>query len=44
VIGDEMVAAQLLDKLHRTGVKVWLDDFGTGFSGSATCARCRWTA
>jgi EAL domain-containing protein (putative c-di-GMP-specific phosphodiesterase class I) len=33
VIGDEMVAAQLLDKLHRTGVKVWLDDFGTGFSG-----------
>lgn len=32
VIGDEMVAAQLLDKLHRTGVKVWLDDFGTGFS------------
>ena len=33
VIGDEMLAAQLLDKLHRTGVKVWLDDFGTGFSG-----------
>ena len=33
VIGDEMVAAQLLEKLHRTGVKVWLDDFGTGFSG-----------
>ncbi|MDV3468267.1 EAL domain-containing protein [Stenotrophomonas sp. C3(2023)] len=33
VIGDEMVAAQLLDKLHRAGVKVWLDDFGTGFSG-----------
>jgi len=33
VIGDEMVAAQLLDRLHRTGVKVWLDDFGTGFSG-----------
>ncbi|HEY0332154.1 MAG TPA: EAL domain-containing protein, partial [Stenotrophomonas sp.] len=23
----------LLEKLHRTGVKVWLDDFGTGFSG-----------
>ena len=33
VIGDEMLAASLLDKLHRTGVKVWLDDFGTGFSG-----------
>ncbi|MBD3828587.1 MULTISPECIES: EAL domain-containing protein [Stenotrophomonas] len=33
VIGDEMLAAALLDKLHRTGVKVWLDDFGTGFSG-----------
>jgi EAL domain-containing protein (putative c-di-GMP-specific phosphodiesterase class I) len=23
----------LLATLHRTGVKVWLDDFGTGFSG-----------
>jgi diguanylate cyclase (GGDEF)-like protein len=33
VIGDEMLAASLLDKLHRNGVKVWLDDFGTGFSG-----------
>ncbi|MGB3393840.1 MAG: EAL domain-containing protein [Stenotrophomonas sp.] len=33
VIGDEMMAASLLEKLHRTGVKVWLDDFGTGFSG-----------
>ncbi|MCA7024565.1 MULTISPECIES: EAL domain-containing protein [Stenotrophomonas] len=33
VIGDEMLAASLLEKLHRTGVKVWLDDFGTGFSG-----------
>lgn len=28
-----MLAASLLEKLHRTGVKVWLDDFGTGFSG-----------
>jgi len=28
-----MMAASLLEKLHRTGVKVWLDDFGTGFSG-----------
>lgn len=33
VIGDEMLAASLLEKLHRTGIKVWLDDFGTGFSG-----------
>lgn len=33
VIGDEMLAASLLDRLHRAGVKVWLDDFGTGFSG-----------
>jgi len=33
VIGVAMLAAALLDKLHRTGVKVWLDDFGTGFSG-----------
>jgi EAL domain-containing protein (putative c-di-GMP-specific phosphodiesterase class I) len=33
LIGDEMLAASLLDQLHRTGVKVWLDDFGTGFSG-----------
>ena len=43
VIGDEMVAAQLLDKLHRTGVKVWLDDFGTGFSGLSHLRRYRWT-
>ncbi len=33
VIGDEMLAVSLLEKLHRAGVKVWLDDFGTGFSG-----------
>lgn len=33
VIGDQQQAAQLLDALHRTGVKVWLDDFCTGFSG-----------
>jgi diguanylate cyclase (GGDEF)-like protein len=33
VIGDEVSAAALLEKLHRMGVKVWLDDFGTGFSG-----------
>jgi diguanylate cyclase (GGDEF)-like protein len=33
VISDEAHASALLAKLHRTGVKVWLDDFGTGFSG-----------
>lgn len=33
VIGDQLQAARLLDELHRTGVKVWLDDFCTGFSG-----------
>ncbi len=33
VIGDQAHASALLAKLQRTGVKVWLDDFGTGFSG-----------
>lgn len=33
VIGDEMQASRLLTQLRATGVKVWLDDFGTGFSG-----------
>ncbi|WP_340650169.1 putative bifunctional diguanylate cyclase/phosphodiesterase [Pseudoxanthomonas winnipegensis] len=33
VIGDEAHASKMLAKLHRAGVKVWLDDFGTGFSG-----------
>ncbi len=33
VIGDEILAVTLLEKLHRAGVRVWLDDFGTGFSG-----------
>ncbi|HEX7990394.1 MAG TPA: EAL domain-containing protein, partial [Stenotrophomonas sp.] len=28
-----MLAVSLLEKLHRAGVRVWLDDFGTGFSG-----------
>jgi len=26
-------ASSLLSRLRGTGVKVWLDDFGTGFSG-----------
>jgi diguanylate cyclase (GGDEF)-like protein len=33
LIGDEAHASTMLAKLHRAGVKVWLDDFGTGFSG-----------
>jgi diguanylate cyclase (GGDEF)-like protein len=33
VIGDEVHASALLARLRSTGVKVWLDDFGTGFSG-----------
>ncbi len=33
LISDELQAAALLTRLHGTGVKVWLDDFGTGFSG-----------
>jgi len=33
VIGDEAHASSLLARLRDSGVKVWLDDFGTGFSG-----------
>ena len=33
VLGDELHTAALLNRLRNTGVKVWLDDFGTGFSG-----------
>ncbi|HEY4583758.1 MAG TPA: EAL domain-containing protein [Lysobacter sp.] len=33
VISDEAHASQLLARLRALGVKVWLDDFGTGFSG-----------
>ena len=33
VIGDEANAHAMLTRLRETGVKVWLDDFGTGFSG-----------
>ncbi len=33
VIGDELHASTLLSRLRSVGVKVWLDDFGTGFSG-----------
>lgn len=33
VIGDEARVSALLSRLREAGVKVWLDDFGTGFSG-----------
>ena len=33
VISDEAHASSLLTRLRSLGVKVWLDDFGTGFSG-----------
>ena len=33
VIGDEARVSSLLARLRNAGVKVWLDDFGTGFSG-----------
>ncbi len=33
VLGDEEQARQILGELRVAGVKVWLDDFGTGFSG-----------
>lgn len=33
VIGDEVGASVVLSRVRATGVKVWLDDFGTGFSG-----------
>ncbi|HMB55578.1 MAG TPA: EAL domain-containing protein [Arenimonas sp.] len=33
VLSDEAQASALLSRVRATGVKVWLDDFGTGFSG-----------
>ena len=33
VFGDELRANRPLARLRAAGVKVWLDDFGTGFSG-----------
>ncbi|MGH8029707.1 MAG: putative bifunctional diguanylate cyclase/phosphodiesterase, partial [Arenimonas sp.] len=33
VLSDESQASALLTRVRGTGVKVWLDDFGTGFSG-----------
>jgi EAL domain-containing protein (putative c-di-GMP-specific phosphodiesterase class I) len=33
VLGDEAQTSELLARLRATGVRIWLDDFGTGFSG-----------
>lgn len=33
ILSDENQASVLLSRVRTTGVKVWLDDFGTGFSG-----------
>ncbi len=33
MIGDEAHASWMLQQLRASGVRVWLDDFGTGFSG-----------
>jgi len=33
VLSDEAQASALLSRVRSMGVKVWLDDFGTGFSG-----------
>jgi diguanylate cyclase (GGDEF)-like protein len=33
VLGDETQASALLARLRSMGVRIWLDDFGTGFSG-----------
>lgn len=33
VLSDEDLARRILSSLREFGVKVWLDDFGTGFSG-----------
>jgi len=33
ILNDENQASVILTRVRATGVKVWLDDFGTGFSG-----------
>ena len=33
VLGDEDQARRVLSGLRDSGVKIWLDDFGTAFSG-----------
>lgn len=33
ILSDENQTSALLSRMRATGVKVWLDDFGTDFSG-----------
>lgn len=41
LLHDEQLAFAALGKLRETGVRVWLDDFGTGFSGLSHLRRAR---
>jgi diguanylate cyclase (GGDEF)-like protein len=41
LLHDEQMAFEALGKLRETGVRVWLDDFGTGFSGLSHLRRAR---
>ncbi len=41
LLHDEQVAFAALGQLRATGVRVWLDDFGTGFSGLSHLRRAR---
>lgn len=41
LLHDEQMAFAALGQLRATGVRVWLDDFGTGFSGLSHLRRAR---
>ncbi|MFO1494255.1 MAG: EAL domain-containing protein [Lysobacterales bacterium] len=41
LLHDEQLAFAALAQLRATGVRVWLDDFGTGFSGLSHLRRAR---
>lgn len=41
LLHDEQLAFAALGQLRVTGVRVWLDDFGTGFSGLSHLRRAR---
>ncbi len=41
LLHDEQTAFAALGQLRATGVRVWLDDFGTGFSGLSHLRRAR---
>lgn len=43
VLRDEDQARRVLSGLRDSGVKIWLDDFGTDSQGSAIYAAFRWT-